>query len=410
MSTQTKTYSSYQKWVVTLLALTQFSVVLDFMVLSPLGHELIENLKLTPNQFGLVVAAYSISAGISGFLTAGFADSFDRKKLLLFFYIGFIVGTLICGLATNYYYLLIARFVTGIFGGVIGSISMAIIADLFSLEQRGKVMGFMQMGFGASQVMGIPISLWLSNYFGWQSPFFLIVGIAIVIWLVIMFKIKPVNEHLKEQKDHSALQHMVKTITNKEYQLGFLAAVFLSMGGFLIMPWGSTFSRNNLGVTKDELPILFMVVGVFSLIIMPLFGKLSDQFNKVKLFAISTSWMVIMVVVYTNLANVPFYVVLITNVLMMLGVMSRIVPSNTLITALPKMQDRGAFMSVYTSLQYLSGGIAAYIGGYIITQKSELAPIQHFDILGYLVIFIAIICILMIYKINKVIEGRKNGF
>jgi len=153
-----ESFNGYQKLIIALLALTQFSVVLDFMVLSPLGDLLIKSLHLSPSQFGMVVSVYSISAGCAGFITAGFADSFDRKKLLVFFYVGFIVGTLFCGLSETFYQLLLARMVTGFFGGVIGSVSMAIVSDLFSLKQRGRVVGFMQMGFGASQVLGIPIS------------------------------------------------------------------------------------------------------------------------------------------------------------------------------------------------------------------------------------------------------------
>ena len=139
-------FSGYQKFVITILALTQFTVVLDFMVMSPLGDLLMKSMQLTTKQFGIAVFSYAFSAGISGFLTAGFADSFDRKKLLLFFYIGFIVGTLFCGLATNFYLLVAARVFTGIFGGVIGSISMAIVSDLFPIEKRGRVMGFFTNG------------------------------------------------------------------------------------------------------------------------------------------------------------------------------------------------------------------------------------------------------------------------
>src|SRR4051812_1599529 len=164
-------FSPHQVLVIVLLALTQFTVVLDFMVMSPLGDMLMKSMNLTTGQFGLAVSSYAFSAGISGLLTAGFADRFDRKKLLLFFYVGFIVGTLLCGLAASYPMLIAARIITGLFGGVIGSISMAIVADLFPIEKRGRVMGFMQMGFGASQVLGIPISLYLANHLGWQAPF-----------------------------------------------------------------------------------------------------------------------------------------------------------------------------------------------------------------------------------------------
>src|SRR5687768_5632222 len=173
-----KKFTRYHALVIILLALTQFTVVLDFMVMSPLGDMLMKSMSLTTSQFGFAVSAYAFSAGISGLLTAGFADRYDRKKLLLFFYTGFIAGTLLCGLANTYPLLLVARIITGLFGGVIGSISMAIITDLFPLEQRGRTMGFIQMGFGASQVLGIPVSLYLANHWGWQSPFLMVVGIA----------------------------------------------------------------------------------------------------------------------------------------------------------------------------------------------------------------------------------------
>ena len=149
-------FTSYEKMVITILALTQFTVVLDFMVMSPLGDMLMKSMNLSTTQFGFAVSGYAFSAGLSGLLTAGFADKFDRKKLLLFFYTGFIAGTFFCSITTSYPMLVAARIFTGLFGGVIGSVSMAIVADLFAIEQRGRVMGFMQMGFGASQVLGIP--------------------------------------------------------------------------------------------------------------------------------------------------------------------------------------------------------------------------------------------------------------
>jgi predicted MFS family arabinose efflux permease len=152
-------FSPYQVFIIAILSILQFTVVLDFMVLSPLGAQLMTELAISTSQFSLVVSAYAISAGISGLLAAGFADKFDRKKILLFFYTGFIVGTALCGIAPDYNFLLIARIVTGIFGGVISSISFAIITDLFKLEVRGRVMGFVQMAFASSQVMGIPVGL-----------------------------------------------------------------------------------------------------------------------------------------------------------------------------------------------------------------------------------------------------------
>src|SRR6476659_4811191 len=216
MDTKTATienkFTRYQVLVIVLIALTQFTVVLDFMVMSPLRDMLMKSIELNTKQFGLAVSVYAFSAGTSGLLTAGFADKFDRKKLLLFFYIGFIAGTLFCGLASTYFMLVAARILTGIFGGVIGSIAMAILADLFPLHQRGRAMGFMQMGFGASQVLGIPISLYIANHWGWQSPFLMIVGLASIIWLIVMLKLHPVTKHLEMKTEKTAIKHLWHTI------------------------------------------------------------------------------------------------------------------------------------------------------------------------------------------------------
>ena len=405
LPTKTK-FTSYQILVIILLAITQFTVVLDFMVMSPLGDILMKSMNLSTKQFGFAVSSYAFSAGISGLLTAGFADRFDRKKLLQFFYIGFILGTLFCGLSTSYPMLIAARIVTGLFGGVIGSISLAIVADLFLTNQRGRVMGFMQMGFGASQVLGIPISLYLANVWNWKAPFLMIVGLAIIVWLLILTIMKPVNEHLKLKTEHNPIKHLWHTLEQKDYRVGFLSTALLSLGGFMMMPWGSAFAVNNLHVTQAQLPILFMVAGVATLIIMPLIGKLSDKIDKFKLFAMASAWMIIVVLIYTNLTPVPFWFIMLMNIFMMIGIMSRMVPSMALTASLPKMEDRGAFMSINSSLQQMAGGFAAAIGGLIVVQKNKLSPLEHYDTLGILITIVLLFAIYMVYRVSKIVKRR----
>ena len=409
MNTQPATkikFDSYHILVIVLLALTQFTVVLDFMIMSPLGDMLMKSMNLSTKQFGFAVSGYAFSAGISGLLTAGFADRFDRKKLLLFFYVGFIAGTLFCGLSHTYAMLLAARIVTGLFGGVIGSISMAIVADLFPLEQRGRVMGFMQMGFGASQVLGIPISLYIANAWGWQAPFLMIVGLASVIWITVLSKMQPVVQHLLVANEKNAITHLWHTIRQRNYRIGFLATAFLSLGGFMMMPWGSAFAINNLHVTNEELPVLFMVAGISSLIVMPLIGKLSDKIDKFKIFAAASVWMMIMVLIYTNLTPVPFWIVITMNICFMIGIMSRMVPAMALTSALPKMQDRGAFMSINASLQQIAGGVAAAVGGLIVVQKEKTSPLEHYNTLGLVIIGLSSICIYLVYRVSKMIKAQ----
>ena len=402
-------FSSYQVFVIVILALTQFTVVLDFMVMSPLGDMLMKSMNLKTSQFGFAVSSYAFSAGISGLLTAGFADKFDRKKLLLFFYAGFILGTFFCSITTSYPMLIAARIITGLFGGVIGSVSMAIMADLFPIEQRGRVVVFMQMGFGASQVLGIPISLYIANVWGWQSPFLMIVILACIICAVIVIKLKPVNKHLLVKSDKNALTHLMHTIQLRSYRIGFLATAVLSIGGFMMMPWGSAFAINNLHVTVHQLPILFMVAGISSLLVMPLIGRLSDQFDKFKLFAIASLWMIIMVVIYTNLTPVPFAFVLLMNVFFMIGILSRMTPAMALTSALPQMTDRGAFMSINSSLQQIAGGIAAAVGGIIVVQKDKFSPLEHYNTLGYVIVGITLISILLVYRVKKIITQKQTA-
>ena len=397
----------YQWLTVAILALTQFTVVLDFMVMSPLGDLLMKDFKVKPDQFGIVVSSYALAAGISGFLTAGFADRFDRKRLLVFFYSGFILGTLFCGMAESYNQLVWARILTGLFGGVMSSISMAIVADIFSLEQLGRVMGFMQMGFGLSQIVGIPLSLFIADMYHWQTPFYLIVGLSVGMLLAILLALKPINAHLTLKRENSAFKHLLATIKNRNYRIGFMATAFMSLGGYFMMPWGSAFAVNNVGISQKELPLLFMIVGISTFMIMPLIGWIADKVNKFQLFMVASLVMIGSVLVYVHLGETTLFVLIVVNIFMMGGIMARMVPSQALTTSVPEAKDRGAFMSINSSLQQMAGGVAAMIGGKIVWQYSPSAPLMNFDLLGYVVIAVILINIYLTYRVYNYVKSKK---
>jgi predicted MFS family arabinose efflux permease len=401
-------FTRYQIFIIAILSLLQFTVILDFMVLSPLGVILLKELNIQTSQFGLVVSAYAFSAGGAGLLAAGFADKFDRKKLLLFFCVGFIMGTILCAVASDYQFLLGARIVTGLFGGVIGSISFAIITDLFKTETRGRVMGFVQLAFAASQILGIPIGLYLANHLGWHSPFWMIAGLASIIWIIILIYVKPIAGHLAIQSDRNAFQHLWKTLSHLNYLKAFLATTLLATGGFMLMPFGSAFSINNLKLSIDDLPALYAVSGLSSIVFGPLIGIWSDKIGKYKIFIIGSLLSITIVAVYTNLSVTPLWMVMGLNVLLFLGITSRMISSSALITSIPQAQDRGAFMSINSSIQQISGGIAATVAGLIVAQ-SDNGVLQHYDTLGQVVIVSMVITAGLMYLLNEQIKSHKSG-
>jgi predicted MFS family arabinose efflux permease len=398
-------FSGYQLFVIGLLAVLQFTVVLDFMVLSPLGAQLIRVLHLTTSQFGMAVSGYAFSAGISGLLTAGFADKFDRKKLLIFFYTGFIAGTFLCGIAPNYYFLLAARIITGLFGGVISSISYAIVSDLFSLQVRGRVMGVVQMAFATSQVMGIPVGLYFANRVGWHAPFLLITGVSIIEMVAVITWLKPIVAHLKVAREQNPFLHLFRTVINPRYLTAFLFSTLLVTGGYMLMPFGSAFSVNNLGIPMAQLPLLYFITGIVSMLAGPFLGRLSDNIGKHRVFTIGSVFMIGIILYYCNLGVSPFWLVVTLNTVLMLGVLSRIISASALITGIPSKGDRGAFMSVNSSVQQLSGGIASVFAGLIVSQ-TVTGTLRHYNTVGYIVTGTIIITIIMIGTINRYVAPK----
>ncbi len=405
MNKKESLFTKYQAFIIAILAIVQFTVILDFMVLSPLGAQLMEELKITTGQFGWVVSAYAFSAGVAGIIAAGFADRFDRKKLLLFFYTGFIFGTFLCAIAPSYNFLLMARIVTGLFGGVLGSVSFAIITDLFKMEFRGRVMGFVQMAFAASQVLGIPVGLILANSFGWHSPFWMIVVFSILVCVSIMIYMKPIDAHLKLKNDRNAFQHLAKTIGNTTHIRAFMATVLLATGGFMLMPFGSAFSIHNLGLTMKQLPVLYGITGVSSILFGPLLGKLADRIGKFNLFFVGTVISIAMVAIYTQLHFTPLWVVVLLNIVLFVGISSRMISSMALISAIPKPHDRGAFMAINSAIQQLSGGVAAALAGVIVV-KTKSGYLEHYPELGYVVMVSMIIALIMMFAVNEHLKKK----
>lgn len=398
-------FTRYQALLIALLAFTQFTIIVDFIIMSPLGAILMPALDITAGQFGVAVSAYAFSAGISGVLAAGFADRFDRKRLLLFFYVGFTLGTALCAAAQSYHVLLLGRIVTGLFGGVIGAVVLAIITDLFPLHIRGRAMGIIQTAFAASQVLGIPAGLFLANRWSWHVCFVAIVVVSIAAIAIIAFAVKPVDAHLKPKQDRNPFRHLVATLAEPRYTLAFAVTTLLATGGYMLMPFSSAYTVNNLGIDITHLPTIYLVSGLFSIVTGPLVGRASDAFGKYPTFVFGSAVSMIMVLIYTHLGHVTLATAILVNVLMFVGIFSRMIPSQALMSAIPVPAQRGSFSAVSASLQQLSGGLGSVLAGAIIAQGPD-GVLLHFDRIGYVVVATTIVTLVMMYFVQKAVAER----
>ncbi len=398
-------FSPYQKFVVALLALLQFAVILDFMLMSPLGVFIMPALAISTKQFGLAVSVYAFSAGVSGFVAAGFADRFDRKRLLMFFYTGFLLGTLGCGLAPTYELLLAARVFTGVFGGVIGSVVLAIATDLFDISLRGRVMGLIQTAFAASQVLGLPLGLYFAKHWDWHMPFLVLAGIGVIGLAVISMKLKPVDAHLDKPQEHSPFMHLWHTITEPRHLLPFLTVTLLATGAFMLMPFGSAYVVHNLGIDAAHLPTIYLCTGICTIVFGPLIGKAADKLGRFPVFLFGSTLSMVMVLVYTHLGITSLPVVILINVVMFVGIFSRMIPFQALSSQVPEATKRGAYNAVSASIQQVSGGIASLVAGHIVTQDPE-GRIEHFPVVGYVVVVTTLVSVLLVRQIQRQLQAR----
>lgn len=395
-------FTNYQIFVVAILTLLQFVVIIGFAIIAPIGDILMKNLDINTSQYGVLVSSYAFGAGISGIVAAAVADKFDRKKFLLFFFVGFLVGIFLCALAHNYPVLLVARIISGVFGGVINAILLSIIADLFAVNQRGRVMGYIQMAFSVSQILGIPLGLLLANKWGWNSVFIGIAGLGLIVGTVVALKMKPINEHLQLQTERiNIFRNLKNVVANSKYLSGYLLLTLVTMGGAMLMPFGAPFLINNIHITTVELSAVYMFTGIASIFLMILIGKLSDTFPLKSVFFTGTLITIVMTLIYTHLTPVPIWIIILINILMFTGSNGRLIPTMTLNTTIPEPKDRGAYLSLCAAFQQIANGLGALLSGFIIIQTTKTSPLLNFDRAGYVVVIFSLICLFLFFRIVK---------
>jgi MFS transporter, DHA1 family, inner membrane transport protein len=381
-----------------LLASINFTHILDFMIMMPLGNFLMPYFHIDAQQFSMVVASYSISAAVSGFGAAFFVDKFDRKKVLLFGYTGFIIGTICCGIAPTYFLLLISRIVAGLFGGLIGAQVFSIIADSFPYERRGQAMGIIFSAFSLASIIGVPFSLYLAESISWHAPFIFIGILGIIIIPLVARFMRPMNEHLREGKKDNPIQ-VLKNVVNSKLQLTALAlSGCLMLGHFLIIPFLNPYMEFNVGFTAHQRNLIYMVGGIASFVGAPVIGKLADKYGKHRIFTIFALLSLIPIFLITNMPPIKYYYVLmVTGVWFMLST-GRGIPAQAIISNVVAPEQRGSFMSFNSCIQQLFTGAASLIAGMVIVVGAD-NKLLHYSWTGYISIGVVLLCVFIAAKI-----------
>lgn len=375
--------------ILIILASLNFTHILDFMIMMPLGNYLLPHFHITAQFFSWIVASYPITACVSGLIAAFYVDQFDRKKVLLFAYTGFLIGTFCCGIAPDQFFLMAARILTGFFGGLIGAQVLSIIADTFPYEKRGRAMGTVFMAFSVASVFGVPFSLFLANKFSWHAPFIFIAILGLPIIGMILKFLPAQQGHLEPRNESEGrFRPEVKKVLaeifgNKNQLVALLLSGFLMLGHFLIIPFINPYMEFNVGFSRTSTPMIYMVGGVCALISSSIIGRLADRFGKFKIFAVCLLFSIIPIFFITNMPAIPFYSVLGIFGFWFTFSTGRNIPAQAMISTVVNPQQRGQFMSFNSSFQQLYTGFASVIAGFIVTQDSR-GRILNYNWVGYL--------------------------
>jgi predicted MFS family arabinose efflux permease len=378
-----------------LLAGVQFTHIMDFMILMPLGPSLMRIFEIEPKQFGLLVSSYNFAAGIAGFIGAFFLDRFDRKRALLISYGGFTLGTLACAVSPNYMALLISRSLAGVFGGVIGALVMSIVGDAIPASKRGRAMGLVMASFSLASVFGVPFGIVLANKFDWHAPFLFVGCTSALIGLSATLFLPSMRGHLQNRESRPSPYHVLeRVLTNPSQMRALLLIVFLMLGQFVIIPFISPSLVANVGFREDQLPWMYLVGGGLTMFTSPLVGRLCDKFGRHLIFTIFGIAVLVPAVAITQLGPTPIYLVLIISSLFFVASNGRFVPAWALITSTVRPEARGSFLSLTSSIQSISGGVASFIASLIVIQGAD-GRLLNFEVVGYLSAVIGAFAILI---------------
>lgn len=377
-----RTQRRRERLVIAVLAAVQFTAIVDFMVIMPLGPQLMRSLAIDPEQFGGVVSSYTFAAGAAGLVAAAVVDRFARRTAFLLLYAGFLAGTLCCALAPSYHALLAARIVTGAFGGLLGGMAMAIIGDVFPEHRRGRATGALMTGFALASTFGVPAGIALGHRFGWHVPFVALVVVGLPALPLAAIALPRLGGHLVHPRRHP-LRQVVDNFVEPAHLNAFALMAALMIGGFAVIPFLATFLVANVGLSQDQLALVYVMGGAVTLVSSPLIGKLADRFGKLRVYRVIAPASAALMVGVTYLPPVPLVVAATVFSLLLVANSGRMIAAMAMITGSVTPSRRGGFLTANASVQHITAGVGAWIGGRIVGEAAD-HRLLHYPIVGWI--------------------------
>lgn len=403
------------EWLLLLvLATIQFTVAVDFVIMLPLGPQLMRAFGINTAQFNFAVAAYAFAASFSGLAAGFFLDRFGRKRALLGLYAGFTIGTLFCALATTHHQLVAARALAGFFGGIVGGNVLAIVGDVVPEHRRGAAVGVVMSAFSISQIVGVPFGLFLANRLNWHTPFLALAGLSALILLAAAWQLPVLRSHLKGPgANESAWQRMRGVVFNANHLIALALSAVITFSGYLVFTDLATYLVKNVGITEHQLPWVYIVGGCCTIFSMNIIGQLADRYGKRRLYTIMIFFAAAALLVVTHLPPVPLGVALIATTAFTVCMSGRFVPAMAFITASVESRHRGGFMSVNSSVANFMSALGSSAAGLLIAEvavpggsaavaASDATRLVGYPLVGWIAAALSIGSLFLIYRLRPV--------
>ena len=359
-----------ERWLLLTLASIQFTSVLDFMIMMPLGPQLTELFGISASEFGFLVSAYTFSAGLSGLLAATYIDRFGRKRMMLTLYPLFGAAALACSFAPTFAWLLVARVASGFFGGVLMALSQTIVAEVIPFERRGRAMGVVMTSFSVATVAGVPLALFLASHFNWHAPFLAIALMVSVCALGAAKTLPSLKGHLAAHPVGDSAPNMLANLrlvlVDPNHLRAYAMSASMVFAGFAVIPYIALYLQGNAGFKPEQIPYVYLTGGICTLISARFIGHWSDRAGKAYAFRRLALLMPLPLLAMTLSAGLPMVGVLLVSSALFVVMSGRMIPGMALIGASADPRRRGSFMTLNSAVQSLAMGLAALVGGQIL--------------------------------------------